>query len=128
MTDYIPVELLKSPNAVNVLSMIDVVSHIIPQENPTDFVSNLNRKRMTRYNIQMLERDLDSDETYDSQLKKFMLIKKYRDNLDKTRKEYIKIRTKIMKDWGTIRLLKGLVVMEEEIFRIIVRRRMRRFQ
>ena len=111
MTDYIPVELLKSPNAVNVLSMIDVVSHIIPQENPTDFVSNLNRKRMTRYNIQMLERDLDSDDTYDSQLKKFMLIKKYRDNLDKTRKEYMMCYKNKNRDYerlGDYKIIKGL--------------------
>ena len=111
MTDYIPVELLKSPNAVNVLSMIDVVSHIIPQENPTDFVSNLNRKRMTRYNIQMLERDLDSDDTYDSQLKKFMLIKNYRDNLDKTRKEYMmyyKNKNQNYERLGTNKIIKGV--------------------
>ena len=111
MTDYIPVELLKSPNAVNVLSMIDVVSHIIPQENPTDFVSNLNRKRMTRYNIQMLERDLDSDDTYDSQLKKFMLIKKYRDNLDKTRKEYMLCYKNKNRDYerlGDYKIIKGV--------------------
>ena len=111
MTDYIPVELLKSPNAVNVLSMIDVVSHIIPQENPTDFVSNLNRKRMTRYNIQMLEKDLDSDDTYDSQLKKFMLIKKYRDNLDKTRKEYMLCYKNKNRDYerlGDYKIIKGL--------------------
>ena len=111
MTDYIPVELLKSPNAVNVLSMIDVVSHIIPQENPTDFVSNQNRKRMTRYNIQMLERDLDSDDTYDSQLKKFMLIKKYRDNLDKTRKEYMLCYKNKNRDYerlGDYKIIKGV--------------------
>lgn len=111
MTDYIPVELLKSPNAVNVLSMIDVVSHIIPQENPTNFVSNLNRKRMTRYNIQMLERDLDSDETYDSQLKKFILIKKYRDNLDKTRKEYMmcyRNKNQNYERLGTYKIIKGV--------------------
>jgi len=111
MTDYIPVELLKSPNAVNVLSMIDVVSHIIPQENPTDFVSNLNRKRMTRYNIQMLEKDLDSDDTYDSQLKKFMLIKKYRDNLDKTRKEYMMCYKNKNRDYerlGDYKIIKGV--------------------
>ena len=111
MTDYIPVELLKSPNAVNVLSMIDVVSHIIPQENPTDFVSNLNRKRMTRYNIQMLERDLDSDDTYDSQLKKFILIKKYRDNLDKTRKEYMMCYKNKNRDYerlGDYKIIKGV--------------------
>jgi hypothetical protein len=111
MTDYIPVELLKSPNAVNVLSMIDVVSHIIPQENPTNFVSNLNRKRMTRYNIQMLERDLDSDDTYDSQLKKFMLIKNYRDNLDKTRKEYMmcyKNKNQNYERLGTNKIIKGV--------------------
>ena len=111
MTDYIPVELLKSPNAVNVLSMIDVVSHIIPQENPTDFVSNLNRKRMTRYNIQMLERDLDSDDTDDSQLKKFMLIKNYRDNLDKTRKEYMMCYKNKNRDYerlGTNKIIKGV--------------------
>lgn len=111
MTDYIPVELLKSPNAVNVLSMIDVVSHIIPQENPTDFISNLNRKRMTRYNIQMLERDLDSDDTYDSQLKKFMLIKKYRDNLDKTRKEYMMCYKNKNRDYerlGDYKIIKGV--------------------
>ena len=111
MTDYIPVELLKSTNAVNVLSMIDVVSHIIPQENPTDFVSNLNRKRMTRYNIQMLEKDLDSDDTYDSQLKKFMLIKKYRDNLDKTRKEYMLCYKNKNRDYerlGDYKIIKGL--------------------
>ena len=111
MTDYIPVELLKSPNAVNVLSMIDVVSHIIPQENPTNFVSNQNRKRMTRYNIQMLERDLDSDDTYDSQLKKFMLIKKYRDSLDKTRKEYMLCYKNKNRDYerlGDYKIIKGV--------------------
>ena len=111
MTDYIPVELLKSPNAVNVLSMIDIVSHIIPQENPTDFVSNHNRKRMTRYNIQMLEKDLDMDETYDSQLKKFMLIKNYRENLDKTRKEYMmyyKIKNQNYERLGTNKIIKGV--------------------
>lgn len=111
MTDYIPVELLKSPNAVNVLSMIDVVSHIIPQENPTNFVSNHNRKRMTRYNIQMLERDLDSDDTYDSQLKKFMLIKRYRDNLDKTRKEYMLCYKNKNRDYerlGDYKIIKGV--------------------
>jgi len=111
MTDYIPVELLKSPNAVNVLSMIDVVSHIIPQENPTDFVSNQNRKRMTRYNIQMLERDLDSEDTYDSQLKKFMLIKKYRDSLDKTRKEYMLCYKNKNRDYerlGDYKIIKGV--------------------
>lgn len=111
MTNYIPVELLKSPNAVNVLSMIDVVSHIIPQENPTNFVSNQNRKRMTRYNIQMLERDLDSDDTYDSQLKKFILIKKYRDNLDKTRKEYMMCYKNKNQDYerlGDYKIIKGV--------------------
>lgn len=111
MTDYIPVELLKSPNAVNVLSMIDVVSHIIPQENPTNFVSNQNRKRMTRYNIQMLERDLDSDDTYDSQLKKFILIKKYRDSLDKTRKEYMLCYKNKNRDYerlGDYKIIKGV--------------------
>ncbi len=88
MTNYIPVELLKSPNAVSVLSMIDVVSHIIPQEDPTSFISNINRKRMTRYDIEMLERNLNTVETFDTQYKKFILIKNYTNNLDKARKEY----------------------------------------
>jgi hypothetical protein len=88
MTNYIPLELLKSPNAVSVLSMIDVVSHIIPQEDPTSFISNINRKRMTRYDIEMLERNLNTVETFDTQYKKFILIKKYTNNLDKARKEY----------------------------------------
>jgi len=88
MTNYIPLELLKSPNAVSVLSMIDVVSHIIPQEDPTSFISNINRKRMTRYDIEMLERNLNTVETFDTQYKKFVLIKNYTNNLDKARKEY----------------------------------------
>ena len=88
MTNYIPLELLKSPNAVSVLSMIDVVSHIIPQEDPTSFISNINRKRMTRYDIEMLERNLNTVETFDTQYKKFILIKNYTNNLDKARKEY----------------------------------------
>ena len=67
MTNYIPLELLKSPNAVSVLSMIDVVSHIIPQEDPTSFISNINRKRMTRYDIEMLERNLNAVDTFDTQ-------------------------------------------------------------
>jgi len=89
MTNYIPVELLKSPNAVSVLSMIDIVSHIIPQEDPTGFISNINRKRMTRYDIQMLEKDLNSVDSFDTQFRKFYLIKNYTNNLDKTRKEYV---------------------------------------
>lgn len=88
MTNYIPLELLKSPNAVSVLSMIDVVSHIIPQEDPTSFISNINRKRMTRYDIEMLERNLNAVDTFDTQYKKFILIKNYTNNLDKARKEY----------------------------------------
>jgi len=88
MTNYIPLELLKSPNAVSVLSMIDVVSHIIPQEDPTSFISNINRKRMTRYDIEMLERNLNTVDTFDSQYKKFILIKNYTNNLDNARKEY----------------------------------------
>ena len=88
MTNYIPLELLKSPNAVSVLSMIDVVSHIIPQEDPTSFISNINRKRMTRYDIEMLERNLNAVDTFDSQYKKFILIKNYTNNLDNARKEY----------------------------------------
>ena len=67
MTNYIPVELLKSPNAVSVLSMIDIVSHIIPQEDPAGFISNINRKRMTRYDIEMLERNLNTVDTFDIQ-------------------------------------------------------------
>lgn len=89
MTNYIPVELLKSPNAVSVLSMIDIVSHIIPQEDPAGFISNINRKRMTRYNIQMLEKNLNTVDSFNDQLKKFYIIKKYTDNLDKARKQYI---------------------------------------
>jgi hypothetical protein len=88
MTNYIPLELLKSPNAVSVLSMIDVVSHIIPQEDPTSFISNINRKRMTRYDIEMLERNLNAVDTFDTQYKKFILIKNYTNNLDNARKEY----------------------------------------
>jgi hypothetical protein len=88
MTNYIPVELLKSPNAVNVLSMIDIVSHIIPQEDPAGFISNINRKRMTRYNIQMLEKNLNTVDSFNDQLKRFYIIKKYTDNLDKARKQY----------------------------------------
>jgi hypothetical protein len=68
--------------------MIDVVSHIIPQEDPTSFISNINRKRMTRYDIEMLERNLNTVDTFDSQYKKFTLIKNYTNNLDNARKEY----------------------------------------
>ena len=89
MTNYIPVELLKSPNAVSVLSMIDVLTHIIPQEDPTSFISNLNRKKLTRYNIEMLERNLNTVETFDEQYKKFYIMKNYSNNLDKARKEYM---------------------------------------
>jgi hypothetical protein len=89
MTNYIPVELLKSPNAVNVLSMIDIVSHIIPQEDPAGFISNINRKRMTRYDIEMLERNLNTVDTFDIQYKKFVIMKNYSNNLDKARKEYM---------------------------------------
>jgi len=89
MTNYIPVELLKSPNAVSILSMIDIVSHIIPQEDPTSFISNINRKRMTRYNIQMLEKDLNSVDTFETELKKFHLVKKYSENITKARRDYM---------------------------------------
>ena len=89
MTNYIPLELLKSPNAVSVLSMIDVLTHIIPQEDPTSFISNINRKRMTRYDIEMLERNLNTIETFDSQYKKFHIMKNYTNNLDNARKEYM---------------------------------------
>ena len=111
MTNYIPLELLKSPNAVSVLSMIDIVSHIIPQEDPTSFISNLNRKRMTRYDIEMLERNLNAVDTFDTQYKKFILIKNYTNNLDKARKEYAlfyKNRNFEYSRLGTYKLVKGV--------------------
>jgi hypothetical protein len=111
MTNYIPLELLKSPNAVSVLSMIDVVSHIIPQEDPTSFISNINRKRMTRYDIEMLERNLNSVDTFDTQYKKFTLIKNYTNNLDKARKEYMlyyKNKNFEYSRLGTYKLVKGV--------------------
>ncbi len=111
MTNYIPVELLKSPNAVSVLSMIDVVSHIIPQEDPTGFVSNLNRKRMTRYNIQMLEKELDTVDSFNEQLKKFYIIKKYSNNLEKVRKQYALYYKNKNRDYerlGSYKLVEGV--------------------
>lgn len=111
MTNYIPLELLKSPNAVSVLSMIDVVSHIIPQEDPTSFISNINRKRMTRYDIEMLERNLNAVDTFDTQYKKFILIKNYTNNLDKARKEYAlfhKNRNFEYSRLGTYKIVQGV--------------------
>jgi len=111
MTNYIPVELLKSPNAVSVLSMIDVLTHIIPQEDPTSFISNINRKRMTRYDIEMLERNLNTIETFDSQYKKFYIMKNYSNNLDKARKEYMlyyKNKNFEYSRLGTYKLVKGV--------------------
>ena len=111
MTNYIPLELLKSPNAVSLLSMIDVLTHIIPQEDPTSFISNINRKRMTRYDIEMLERNLNTIETFDSQYKKFMIMKNYSNNLDKARKEYMlyyKNRNFEYSRLGTYKLVKGI--------------------
>jgi hypothetical protein len=111
MTNYIPLELLKSPNAVSVLSMIDVVSHIIPQEDPTSFISNINRKRMTRYDIEMLERNLNTVDTFDSQYKKFILIKNYTNNLDNARKEYAlfyKNRNFEYSRLGTYKIVQGV--------------------
>lgn len=111
MTNYIPVELLKSPNAVSVLSMIDVVSHIIPQEDPTGFISNINRKRMTRYNIQMLEKDLNTVDSFNEQLKKFYIIKKYSDNLEKSRKQYALYYKNKNRDYerlGSYKLVEGV--------------------
>jgi len=111
MTNYIPVEILKSPNAVNVLSMIDVVSHIIPQEDPTGFVSNINRKRMTRYNIEMLEKELDTVDSFNEQLKKFYIIKKYSDNLEKARKQYTLYYKNKNRDYerlGSYKLVEGV--------------------
>ena len=111
MTNYIPLELLKSPNAVSVLSMIDVVSHIIPQEDPTSFISNINRKRMTRYDIEMLERNLNTVDTFDSQYKKFTLIKNYTNNLDNARKEYAlfyKNRNFEYSRLGTYKIVQGV--------------------
>ena len=111
MTTYIPVELLKSPNAVSVLSMIDIVSHIIPQEDPTSFISNLNRSRMTRYNIQMLEKELNSVDTFDNELEKFILIKDYKDNITKSRKEYMSYYKNKNRDYerlGDYKVIKGV--------------------
>lgn len=111
MTTYIPVELLKSPNAVSVLSMIDIVSHIIPQEDPTSFISNLNRKRMTRYDIQMLEKELNSVDTFDNEFKKFIKIKNYKDNIIKSRKEYMTYYKNKNRDYerlGDYKVIKGL--------------------
>ena len=111
MTTYIPVELLKSPNAVSVLSMIDIVSHIIPQEDPTSFISNLNRSRMTRYNIQMLEKELNSVDTFDNELEKFILIKNYKDNITKSRKEYMTYYKDKNRDYerlGEYKVIKGV--------------------
>ena len=111
MTNYIPVELLKSPNAVSVLSMIDIVSHIIPQEDPTSFISNMNRSRMTRYNIQMLEKDLNSVDTFETELKKFHLVKKYSENITKARRDYMSYYKNKNRDYerlGAYKVIEGV--------------------
>ena len=90
MSNYIPIEFLKdTAKAINVLSVIDSISHIVPREDPTAIMSNKNKRKLTRYNVHSLEKNFTED-SFEEELLKYYRTEYYQKHINGARLSYAK--------------------------------------